>query len=67
MRESNDEIKDGAVWDGFDYALNVWVKEGVVLRCGHAFDIDSVKGWCCNASRYAGQKIAVIPGHEVRS
>lgn len=66
MRESGDEIKDGVVFNGFDYELQVWVKDGIVQKCGHRFDIDSVMGTCCNAGRYVGQKLADIPGHEVR-
>lgn len=63
MRTSSDEIRDGIVVNGYDYELQVWVKGGVVLRCGHP---ESMKG-CCNAREYAGQRIADIKGHEVRS
>ena len=65
-RLSGDEIKDGVVFNGFDYELQVWVEDGKVLRCGHKFDIDSVMGWCCNGARYEGQEIAKIEGHGVR-
>ena len=34
-RVSGDEWRDGHVWNGFDYALQVWVVEGVVQPCGH--------------------------------
>ena len=29
-RVSGDDVRDGHVWNGFDYALQVWVVEGVV-------------------------------------
>jgi hypothetical protein len=35
MRYSTDEIMDGAVWNGFDYTLQVWVRDGRVQPCGH--------------------------------
>ena len=31
-RLSGDELRDGYVWNGFDYALQVWVVDGVVQR-----------------------------------
>jgi hypothetical protein len=34
-RLSGDELRDGYVWNGFDYALQVWVVDGVAQRCGH--------------------------------
>ena len=34
-RLSGDELRDGYVWNGFDYALQVWVVDGVAQSCGH--------------------------------
>ena len=33
-RESRDEVRDGRVWNGFDYALQVWVINGVIQPVG---------------------------------
>lgn len=59
-RMSNDEIKDGAVFNGYDYQLQVWVVDGRVTKCGHPASMLN----CCNASRYLGRKVAEIPGHD---
>lgn len=62
----NEEIQvdaDGAVMNGFDYALQVWVIGGVVQNCGH----EGFSNDCCNARRYASQCVKYIEGHEVRS
>ena len=34
MRQSSDEVRDGRVYNGFDYALQVWVVEGVIQPVG---------------------------------
>lgn len=51
MRASNDEIINGIVKNGFDYDLQVWVVDYIIMDCGHKFACD------CNARRYAGQDI----------
>lgn len=54
LRLSSDELAaDGSVLNGFDYALQVWVIDGVCQPVGYG-------------ARYAGQKVADVPGHEVR-
>ena len=62
MRLSKNEVISGAVWNGFDYALQVWVLDGEIQQCGHP---DSVPD-CCNACRYAGEMIVDVPGREIR-
>lgn len=63
MRESENQYdSDGAVMNGFDYGLHVWVVGGVVKNCGHRGDSQG----CCNARRYATQAVKFIEGHEVR-
>ena len=53
-RMSTDELApDGTILNGFDYALQVWVKDGICLPVGLGRE-------------YTGQRIADIPGHEVR-
>ncbi|NKE70179.1 hypothetical protein [Candidatus Manganitrophus noduliformans] len=63
-RSSRDEIKDGHVWNGYDYSLQVWVVNGVVRDCSHPDEMK--KGDCCSAKRLAGQRITEIPGAEKR-
>jgi hypothetical protein len=64
-RLSGDERRDGYVWNGFDYALQVWVVEGVVQRCGHPATMFRLAP-CCAAFVLAGQRIDRIPGAERR-
>jgi hypothetical protein len=64
-RLSGDEVRDGTVWNGFDYALQVWVVEGVVQRCGHPPAM-ARRGPCCPAFRLAGRRIDGIPGAQRR-
>lgn len=33
-RLSGDEIRDGRVYNGFDYALQVWVRDGIIQPVG---------------------------------
>lgn len=63
-RTSRDEIKDGYVWNGYDYSLQVWVVNGVVRDCSHPGEMK--KGDCCSAKRLAGRRITDIPGAEKR-
>lgn len=54
-RTSRDELaKDGTILNGYDYTLQVWVKDGICQDVG------------LNSDKYAGMKVASIPGHEVR-
>ena len=64
-RLSGDELRDGYVWNGFDYALQVWVVDGVTQRCGHPVAMRRV-GPCCPAFRLAGRRIETIPGAQRR-
>jgi len=47
-RFDKDHYKDGEVYNGFDYALQVWVKDGIVQICGHLSDECG-----CNQRKYA--------------
>ena len=60
-RGSGDEIDDvGTIKNGFDYGLQVWVKDYIVQRCGHQI--------CrCNANQYQGQDIRQAKEMERRS
>jgi hypothetical protein len=64
-RLSRDEIRHGYVWNGFDYALQVWVLDGVVQWCGHPAAM-SRHVPCCAAFTLAGQRIDRIPGAQRR-
>ena len=53
-RESTDEVApDGSILNGFDYNLQVWVLAGICQDVGMG-------------RKYAGQKVADVPGHETR-
>lgn len=39
-RKSDNQYRDGRLWDGFDYKNQAWVKDGVYLRCGHPTEMD---------------------------
>ncbi len=64
-RLTGDELCDGFVWNGFDYALQVWVVEGVVQRCGHP-PSRARYGACCTAFVLAGRRVDTIPGAQRR-
>jgi len=66
MRTSTDQLKNGIVWNGFDYTLQVWVLEGIIQNCGHPQNMSKGHG-CCNARTLHGRKISETQGHEVRS
>lgn len=65
-RLSRDEIRHGRVWNGFDYQLQVWVKDGFVLPCSHPASMRAHGTYCCNRDRYAGQAILTIAEAEQR-
>ena len=54
-RTSSDEFKSGRVFNGYDYALQVWVVKGMIPDCGHPPAMQA-EG-CCNAHKLAGQSI----------
>lgn len=66
MRYGGDEIRNGYVWNGFDYALQVWVRDGVIESCGHPERMRSSGAPCCDAYRLAGQRITEVEGAERR-
>lgn len=54
MRTSNDELaSDGTILNGFDYNIQVWVKDGICLDVG-------------SGKEHQGKKIKDVPNHEVR-
>ena len=64
-RLSGDELRDGSVWNGFDYALQVWVIDAIVPRCGHPATM-ALQGPCCAVFSLAGRRIETIHGAERR-
>lgn len=62
-RTSNDEIRNGAVYNGFDYNLQVWVQDGIVRPCAHPLTMGAN---CCNQRRFAGDALASLHGREQR-
>jgi hypothetical protein len=65
-RWSADELRDGYVWNGFDYALQVWVVDGMIQRCGHPAAM-ARREPCCTAFTLAGRRIDRAPGARRRS
>jgi hypothetical protein len=51
-RISGDEIRDGRVFNGFDYELQVWVRDGIITDVG------------LGADKYARRSIFEIPEAE---
>ena len=63
-RTSSDELRLGRVFNGFDYNVQLWVIGGIVHGCGHPASMRPGGAPCCNAHRYAGLPIALLPGAE---
>jgi hypothetical protein len=60
-RTSSDEIRDGDTYNGYDYDVQVWVKDGVIVKCGHAKPARrQLLSRGCNACQYAGLPLAEI-------
>ena len=54
MRNSQNEVINGVVKNGFDYQLQCWIKEYIIQPCGH-------KGECgCFGKRFAYQNICDV-------
>ena len=60
---SNNYTAKGDLVNGFDYKLQVWVADEMVMPCGHP-ETMRADGPCCNAATYAGRVVATIPGHD---
>lgn len=59
MRQSSDQRgANGDLLNGFDYDLQVWVRDGRVQRCGHP----DTMACGCNGRAYAGLTIAEAAG-----
>jgi len=43
MKQSQDEYRNGFLYNGYDYTRQAWVSDGVYMRCGH---LDSVNCQC---------------------
>jgi hypothetical protein len=54
MRGSINETVKGMVKNGFDYVLQVWVKDFIIMTCGHCFDCG------CSGRAYSGQDIRKV-------
>lgn len=40
MRLSTNQIKDGKLYNGYDYDKQAWVQKGKYVRCGHPEEMD---------------------------
>lgn len=64
-RTSSDDLDAaGVVRNGFDYELQVWVKDYMILDCGHPTHMKNVKPTCCPQHSLNGQDIRNVKGHE---
>lgn len=52
-RESSNVYKNGLLYNGFDYDLQVWVINGIVKDCSHPLYYAN----CCNKRIYANLTI----------
>lgn len=50
-RQSNDEYRDGRLWNGYDYDRQAWVKAGKYLDCSHPASMDCR----CYGRQHAGE------------
>jgi hypothetical protein len=39
-RTGSDQLKDGLLFNGYDYENQAWVKDGKYIRCGHPEDME---------------------------
>jgi hypothetical protein len=62
MRHSTNELDaHGFVLNGFDYSLQVWVKDGVVQACAHPLTMGLR---CCHGRKYQLLPVRFVPGAE---
>lgn len=54
MRLSNDEFRNGKLFNGFDYENQCWVLDGIIQRCGHKESLDCG----CYGKLNAGKEVA---------
>lgn len=55
MRTSNDEFKNGLLWNGYDYDRQAWVVDGIYQDCGHPSYMKAQQ--CCEAHELAGRSV----------
>ena len=61
MRTSSDQVdQEGVVVNGFDYDLQVWVRDYIVLDCWHPNRFSVTQWPCCEAHKLAGCDIRNI-------
>ncbi len=64
-RTSSDDFDaTGVIRNGFDYELQVWVKQYIILGCGHPASMRPKGESCCNQHKHAGKDIRTVEGHE---
>ena len=58
MRGTVDKMVNGVLQYGFDYDLQVWVKDFIVQPCGHTDQYRAEHGnYCCNGWIYRNHDI----------
>lgn len=63
-RTSSDQFdSQGVLVNGFDYGLQVWVKNYIIQDCGHP---DEMSPGCCNSDKYCNLDIRIFPKDDIR-
>ena len=57
MRYSNNQKNGQITKNGFDYLLQVWVKNYIIQKCGHK---KQIVGYCCHVKKLVGKDIRKI-------
>jgi hypothetical protein len=62
MRYSNDEYRNGLLWNGFDYTRQAWIKDGKYVRCGHPESM----ACGCVGREFEGETVANVEAKTIR-
>ncbi len=66
-RKSEDDIdRRGIIKNGYDYQLQVWVEDYVIMNCNHPESMRTDGKICCQQWILQGKDIRTIKGHEIR-
>ncbi len=56
MRTVQNLLVNGVTHTGYDYALQVWVRNFLIQRCGHVGNMDCG----CNGRRFMGRDVRIV-------
>lgn len=64
MRTSRDDYKDGLTYNGYDYDLQTWVMDGIIMDCSHTkIRTERNYEFCefnCASNQNAGRKLSEV-------